>query len=444
MKRSDGHFPQYFPEAAEHAFEYELNVPKWDRLSLQAEVYRAVLLDREAQGLENRDIMMDVPDRRKFGTVVSPFPSQWFDLRNIFCFQHLPDIMHIKDAADQQIEQIGRDGGVPIREIRAMQEQTRAELAHSIYHHAMWRFHGRHVYVLDRTTYQLLADTPLPDLPASILSAPLHSFYLALPPEAFEFGVWNRSTHTIDRQPIEGVFVSLDNIEAGSTRQRELAFMPVGMGTRVTDRNIAFFSIALGPDASLREITMPFSKEYPVPMLPGMPDFAVAHREAREMEEWGAGKNGGYELGVVIPRVLVSLLLYLASEHPDIEPVAPAPRQKFSDIRSPKQRAAALANQATKLKGATKLPILYVGGHLHEEIEAERERVQRAIVADGGRTWSLDHPVWVKGHWRDQPYGQGRALRRVIWIRPYQKGPDMAASMTVQAAKVQRAQHVSQ
>lgn len=38
----------------------------------------------------------------------------------------------------------------------------------------------------------------------------------------------------------------------------------------------------------------------------------------------------------------------------------------------------------------------------------------------------LSHQVLVRGHWRNVPYGQGRALRRHQWIMPYVKGPEGA------------------
>ncbi|MFI2652817.1 hypothetical protein [Micromonospora fulviviridis] len=33
---------------------------------------------------------------------------------------------------------------------------------------------------------------------------------------------------------------------------------------------------------------------------------------------------------------------------------------------------------------------------------------------------------WVSGHWRNQPYGPGRALRRPVYISPFLRGPDDA------------------
>ena len=501
MKRPDGHYKQCWPEQAEHTVDYEIVVPPWAVLDAQAGIFREQMLRDRAEGKPLPPVGLNLADRHSFGTIFAPFPPEAFTARNLFCFQYLPSIIQIKEAAAATIEQLvqprvqdatikrfielerslGRKptlqemevlfpGGVPAysplfgegiqvphgadvqnalrSRVEELQDQVRSEMAHSLYHHAMWRHEGRHVYVLDRTTYQLLADTPLPDLPASILSAPMHAFYLVLPPEAFTFGVWNARTQEIDRQPIEGVMVALDNITADSPDQRELAFMAIGQGESVSDRNLAFISLAIGPDAVLSKIEMPGAGRIVTESKSGLtvrrydaPPPTEPHlRGFDDKEGWQYGENGGNEIGVVLPRVIISLLLYLASEHPDIEPVPPAPRRSFADIRSPKQRQTALENQAKKLKGATRLPILYIGGHLHEEIEAERTRVERDIALDSGRTWTLDHPIWVKGHWRQQPYGAGRALRKVIWIRPYQKGPDMAASMRVHAAKIQRAQ----
>jgi hypothetical protein len=36
----------------------------------------------------------------------------------------------------------------------------------------------------------------------------------------------------------------------------------------------------------------------------------------------------------------------------------------------------------------------------------------------------------VRGHWRNQPYGPERALRRLTWIEPHWKGPEGAPPAT--------------
>lgn len=48
------------------------------------------------------------------------------------------------------------------------------------------------------------------------------------------------------------------------------------------------------------------------------------------------------------------------------------------------------------------------------------------VPADQRQRSPLGHQVLVRGHWRNVPYGQGRALRRHQWIMPYVKGPEGA------------------
>lgn len=48
------------------------------------------------------------------------------------------------------------------------------------------------------------------------------------------------------------------------------------------------------------------------------------------------------------------------------------------------------------------------------------------VPADQRQRSPLRHQVLVRGHWRNVPYGQGRALRRHQWIMPYVKGPEGA------------------
>lgn len=57
-------------------------------------------------------------------------------------------------------------------------------------------------------------------------------------------------------------------------------------------------------------------------------------------------------------------------------------------------------------------------------------RVLRLATPDratsSGGTRDHDHRWMVRGHWRLQPHGPGRTLRRLQWIDPYVKGPDDA------------------
>lgn len=45
------------------------------------------------------------------------------------------------------------------------------------------------------------------------------------------------------------------------------------------------------------------------------------------------------------------------------------------------------------------------------------------------RSWSYQHRFVVRGHWKQQPYGPDRALRRTTWVASYIKGPEGAPLM---------------
>lgn len=448
------HYDAFFPELCEQDPKYGVVIPPWHTIEAQGVAVRDVLLkERDKLLAEGRaedlpSIGGHNPHHRSYGTVVDNggVPLDKFDVHNINCFNALPTVVAIRDAiADSAAS--GAKSFVRPWEVDEVRDQARHEMAHTLYHHVMWRRYGRKVYVLDETTYHLLANTPLPDLPASILCAPAHSFYLVLPRSAaYKFGVWNLHEHREDKQEVEGILVTTDNIDPDSPKPREIAFMSVGISnTKSTqDRNIAFISITLGPDALLSDVRVPADSVYG-PHHADDTDGAVpeGQRHINRSNAFATGlRSGSYELGVVTPRVIIGFLLYLMSEHPDIEPIDPAPRRNFKDIKSPKQREAALRNQATKLKDKTRLPILYIGRKLAEEIAEQRRTLAHDALqsARSGTSRQLDHPVWVRGHWKQQPYGEGRKLRKMIWIRPYLKGPDAAESLKIRASKIQTAQ----
>lgn len=51
---------------------------------------------------------------------------------------------------------------------------------------------------------------------------------------------------------------------------------------------------------------------------------------------------------------------------------------------------------------------------------------RRARAASSGPGHPQTSRFWVSGHWRNQPYGPGRALRRPVYINPFLRGPNDA------------------
>jgi hypothetical protein len=60
-------------------------------------------------------------------------------------------------------------------------------------------------------------------------------------------------------------------------------------------------------------------------------------------------------------------------------------------------------------------------------VALSKNKVKVTGRAPSGGGWTLDHPVNVRGHTRQQAYGPGRSLRKPVQIAPYSKGPGIAA-----------------
>ena len=95
-----------------------------------------------------------------------------------------------------------------------------------------------------------------------------------------------------------------------------------------------------------------------------------------------------------------------------------------------------VANLMTTPTVAERSPLLAGGrtGHVAAkagnpipEVNVLRLRPMRYEQADtDGRGHAYKHRFVVSGHWRKQPYGEGRKKRRRIWVNPYIKGPEGA------------------
>lgn len=59
-----------------------------------------------------------------------------------------------------------------------------------------------------------------------------------------------------------------------------------------------------------------------------------------------------------------------------------------------------------------------------EDMRAPEGRFGRESSTGGRGGWQLNHRIEVRGHFRLQPWGPERKLRRLIWVDPYVKGKD--------------------
>lgn len=277
---------------------------------------------------------------------------------------------------------------------------------------ALWQHYGRKVYSLDRASASLLSETDVPSFPAEWLKMPLPSFYLALPPNYMHAGITDVNGGS-RLTPIAGVFVSMDTAPAGqeSVYERALTLSvvsdyPLGMQF---DRPVnaalidgAAFDIPLWPDRPLTEV--------------------ATGRGYDDSERAMTAPEDG------LPTLIVNFLLYLSSSHPVLRAVPPLPAM----------RRPAAAGQ----KGAPFVPIKQTGLTRLAYVQVDAAFVSPAEPSEPSRASEsgrhLTAPSWTRGHWRHVRFGHGRTERRLQWIRPFRRGPDVAEVVHSRVGAVSR------
>lgn len=120
-------------------------------------------------------------------------------------------------------------------------------------------------------------------------------------------------------------------------------------------------------------------------------------------------------------RLVANLSLYLSSPHRDVEMPAQAALERLRGKKGEKAKA-----KREKLRNTR---VYIVGGKERLSVE------DRATFMAGG-TKSRSVRSVVRGHWRNQAHGKGRAERKLIWIRPHVRNRDAAAALTGRDYKV--------
>ena len=90
--------------------------------------------------------------------------------------------------------------------------------------------------------------------------------------------------------------------------------------------------------------------------------------------------------------------------------------RKLQGMRGGRKRDVLLSKLAQEK--ARKVYVIGANIRLSKEYTAE--------LTETGRSWVLKHRVRVMGHWRQQPYGPNKSLRKPKWIAPHWRGPTYA------------------
>ncbi len=129
-----------------------------------------------------------------------------------------------------------------------------------------------------------------------------------------------------------------------------------------------------------------------------------------------------YEEGLTFFRILLNTILYLGSNEPSLlNHLSPHARHMagVEGMKSTLKRRKRLKEIARE----SRLDFTEVGWNAPPII------VQKPGVSEEGTSEALSarHVRFiVRGHWRNQPHGLNSSERRLVWIKPYYKGPEMA------------------
>jgi hypothetical protein len=181
-----------------------------------------------------------------------------------------------------------------------------------------------------------------------------------------------------------------------------------------SDDNVAYFTIPL------------FSEDLTVTDM-----IAADQERVRDVtppawlakEEDIAGQFGGIELTHwqlrdLFRQFVINTLLYINSPNADL-------------VHKHAEKVAKLKKKAKtkKLRKVEKARITRMEGERHWLVgsRVKIDPTLKRAVLDGvkGKGSQLRFKSLVRGHWRNQAYGPGRTLRRLIWIEPHVRGGDL-------------------
>lgn len=139
--------------------------------------------------------------------------------------------------------------------------------------------------------------------------------------------------------------------------------------------------------------------------------------------EWKSdrpGRRGNdalfYGPGLKFVRIVVNAILYIASAAPEIS--GPLRAEDLLPPLPPSSTSKQRRNRLDRIARSSGLTYIAVGGSLHSQVQTP--------TGPSDTTRTLSTRFMVRGHWRWQPHGIGRRERKLIYVEPFWKGPDMA------------------
>jgi hypothetical protein len=278
---------------------------------------------------------------------------------------------------------------------------------------------GRHkrLFMVEKGLTQRLINTTIDKVDAQYVRSPFKSIYLSIPHNE-ELLIPNVMT---GEHKVRGCYVYSEVVDATKIHTRDLSGAPILASTRFGCDTLHFLKIlAVGEAKDTADL--PGSGEddalfYGMFFLKDGSDIKAQIHEQCTGHCQNASEIPYLE---ALMGFLVNCLLYMSSPDAAMERVG----AKYTTVdkrASTKDKARA----DEKNRSVSKIGAISIGAGISvmpsmDGYYADTPLAQRVIGC----------PIWmVRGHWRAQPYGPGRTLRRPQWIEPYDKGKGLGASV---------------
>lgn len=125
----------------------------------------------------------------------------------------------------------------------------------------------------------------------------------------------------------------------------------------------------------------------------------------------------GWELRQVMIRFVLNLCIYLGSEKATVEHVHEA---EVKRLHNGKKFKLLRKHIQEKIRGLQRDMVFAVGSDVTISPE-----MKELVANEGSGTHTLTYRTLVRGHWRNQAHGPGRALRTRRWIEPHIRGNEL-------------------
>lgn len=267
-----------------------------------------------------------------------------------------------------------------------------------------WHVYGRQSFRVSPLLTEALRETSLEKVPSEAFRSPYPAIWVEAPlvltdrlPPFFGFFL-------IERTFDQGV-VLIRNAATSARGALDAVKEPYPPGTRFVQ------AIAVGPEQNIFATDLYLVREN---LEESIEETLATIRRRRAAAGQPVEERGQDQLALRLWAFASSFALYLSSPDPDLQVVQP------SGIMKPPKSAKAreIQERIRRREGEVRLLGYRLTRVLHRPAVPAAEH---RTAGGGGR---LVQPHLVRGHFKRQVHGPGRAERKWIWIAPYRRGDD--------------------